>query len=122
MPALSDWYARVAIEHLPMSALRLAPLTDDERAYYVCARSVVKKMDGESSIATFAASEMATTLELGDGRKVIESYVVESIEEGISQRIVFRCIVRPDDSGWVIETVELQAEEGESPSFAAIAD
>lgn len=120
VPALSDWYTRVAIEYLPESAFRLAPITDDERAFYVCARSVVKQMDGESSIATFASSEAATTHELGNGRKVIQSHVDESTEDGVEQRIVFRCTVRSEGSRWVIETLELETVESDPPAeFAA---
>ena len=120
MPALSDWYVRMAVDYLPDSATRLAPLTDDERAYYACVRSVVKEMDGERSIATFASSETATTQELGDGRRIIESEVVESVDNGNSEPIVFRCIARANEAEeWVIERVELLASDGASPSLAA---
>jgi hypothetical protein len=111
VPAVSDWYTRMAIQYLPESALRFAPITDAERAFYVCARSVVKRMGGESSIATFASTESATTRSLGDGRLLIQSHVDESVEAGVNHRHVFRCTVRPEGSRWVIENLELQAVE-----------
>lgn len=122
VPAVSDWYTRMAVDYLPDSALRFTPLTVDERAFYVCARSVARRMGGESSIATFASTETAITEDLGDGRKLIQSHVDESIEDGTRLRHLFRCTVREEGTQWVIENLEIDAVNEAPTEFAVRSD
>lgn len=107
-PVVSDWYSRMVIHYVPDTALRFT--TDEtDRAFYVCARSVVKQIDEMESVVTFAAVEDALTRDLGEGRFRLESYVEEATPEGPTYRRAFTCTLRRDGTDWSLEGVELEA-------------
>ncbi|MEX2582065.1 MAG: hypothetical protein WD766_02255 [Gemmatimonadota bacterium] len=107
VPAVADWYTRVVIQYLPEPAHRFTPGPDDRRAFYVCARSVVRAIENDLSVATFAAEdEMAVPL--GNDRYRVASYVDEALLDGRTQRREFTCTVRLEDGDWRLEAVELE--------------
>jgi hypothetical protein len=108
VPAVADWYTDAVLRFLPESAMNIVPATDERRAFYVCARRVVKRLESEASIATFASE--VTTQHLGEGRFRVQSYVDEALEEGPRLRHLFRCTVRGGGGQWILEDLELELE------------
>jgi hypothetical protein len=106
LPALSDWYYRMVISYLPEAALPFT-VPDNDQAFYVCARSVVRQLDNETSVVTFARLVDARTTELGNGRYSIESYVDEAVAKGVTYRRTFACTLKQNGESWMLEAVEL---------------
>lgn len=106
VPAVADWYTRMVIRFLPEPALHFAATDDAQRAFYVCARSVVKQMEDES-VATFAGAEGTTSASLGGDRVMIRSSMEEAVEDGAVYRRDFTCTVRRIGARWVIEDLDL---------------
>ena len=107
VPAVSDWYSQVVIRYMPEGALYFTTRNDD-RAFYLCARSVVRQIEDETSVVTFASHATTSTLALGDGRFRVESYVDEAIEDGPTYRRPFTCTVKQEGSSWRLEDVDLE--------------
>jgi hypothetical protein len=116
VPAVSDWYTRAVINYVPADALWLASPSDDDRAFYLCARSVVREIDDERSVVTFAGLSLGQTRELDDGRLQVESYVDEALEGGPTYRRTFSCILREEGGEWRVEAVNV-----EQPAPTAVA-
>lgn len=107
VPPVADWYTRMVIQYLPEPIHRLTPGPDDRRAFYVCARSVVRAIENDLSIATFAADE-EMAVPLGNDRYRVASYVDEALLDGRTQRREFACTVRLENGVWRLEEVELE--------------
>ena len=120
VPAVADWYSGMVIRYVPEPALRLMA-DDDEQAFFVCARGVVRRVGTESSVSTFAGSAATITQEMEDGRFQIRSYVDESLEAGPTHRHVFTCTLRLEGERWVLEEVEIEEVDRLPTELAAIA-
>jgi hypothetical protein len=108
VPAVTDWYSGMVIRYLPEPALRFAPADDDLRAFYVCAKSVVKEIEDEASVVTFAAATEDLTVALGSDMYRVDSYVEEARADGSTLRRPFTCTVRLEGDNWRLEEVELK--------------
>jgi hypothetical protein len=108
MSAVSDWYTDMVIRFLPGAELSFLPVPDDQQAFRVCARSVVKRMEAESSVATFPGVVGGVVDSLGDGRFRIDSFVDEASEGGAVHRRTFSCLARFDGHRWRVEDLVLQ--------------
>lgn len=108
VPAVSDWYSRAVINYVPDGALWLATPGDDDRAFYVCARSVVKEIDNEQSVVTFASASPGQARHLADGRYLVQSYVDEAVEGGPTYRRTFSCTLREENGEWHLEAIEVE--------------
>jgi hypothetical protein len=105
VPAVENWTTTQVVRHSPDKLLRMAMMADEERAFYTCAKSVVRRL-GDSSIATFNARTAASTWSLGEGRYLVRSQFSESNVEGTTQQSVFTCTVRLEGDRWVIEELQ----------------
>jgi hypothetical protein len=119
VPAVADWYTDMVIRFVPEAESNFLPVDDGERAFLACARSVVKRMDSESSIATFASSGGASTVATGEDRYEVRSFVDEASEDGVVRRKAFTCTVRFDARGWIVEAVTVDAGTAEQVAEAA---
>ena len=108
VPAVADWYTRAIINYVPEGALWLASPGDDDRAFYVCARSVIKEIGNDASVVTFASLTAGQTRQLDDGSYRVESYVDEAMEGGPTHRRTFSCTLREANGEWQLEAVEVQ--------------
>jgi hypothetical protein len=108
VPAVADWYTRAVINYVPDGALWLASPGDDDRAFYVCARSVIKEINNDASVVTFASLAAGQTRQLDDGSYLVESYVDEAIEDGPTYRRTFSCTLRESNGEWQLEAVEVE--------------
>jgi hypothetical protein len=108
LPAVSEWYTRMAIQYLPDPAARLLVGPDSRLAYHACARSVVRRVEAKTSVVTFGRQDLASAVALGEGRYRIRSYLDEAREDGAMQRRAFSCTVRLEGSRWVPEAAELE--------------
>jgi hypothetical protein len=108
VPAVGDWYSRLVIQYVPEPALRFAPADDDLRAFYVCAKSVVKQIEDANSVVTFAAGTEDVTVALGGDLYRVDSYIDEARVDGSTLRRPFTCTLRQEGEGWTLEEVELE--------------
>jgi hypothetical protein len=108
VPAVSDWYSRAVINYVPEGALWFTAPGDDDRAFYVCARSVVREINNEQSVVTFASLAQGQARQLEDGRYQVQSYVDEAVEGGPTYRRTFSCTLREENGEWRLEAVEVQ--------------
>ena len=108
VPAIADWYTGMVIRTSSGEAMRFRADSDTDRAFYVCARSVVRRLGGDASIVTFVDSERIATQPLGEGRYRVESLIEESFGQGLRQRHVFSCLVREDGDQWVVEDLNVR--------------
>jgi hypothetical protein len=104
--AVSDWYTDMVIRFRAEAPMHFLAPSDDRRAFQVCARSVVKRLEDESSIATFPAGG---TLYLGEGRYRVDSFVDEAAVDGVTHRRSFSCTVQFSGSRWVLEELTLES-------------
>ncbi len=113
VPAVSDWYSRMVIHHAPEGTMPYLPgVTGDDRAFYSCARTVVRKVENERSVVTFPGAPDQLTA-LGEGRFELRSYMDEATEEGDVLRRSFTCILQQVAAGgqWRVEEVEIEGIE-----------
>jgi hypothetical protein len=108
LPAVTDWYLEMAVPYLGEGASPFLGAAPDDSAYYACVRSVVKRIDEEGTIATFAGPRASRTHTLGEGRYRIESFVTEAAEDGGTAVRSFTCTVKSDGTRWAIEDLEVQ--------------
>ena len=108
MPHVADWYAGFAAQHLPDGLARLAPAATDPGALYYCARRVVKQIQEEGSVATFAGPAEARTTTLGDNRFEVRSFVDGARADGVAVRHEFVCIVRHERGQWQLEDLAME--------------
>jgi hypothetical protein len=123
-PLLADWYAGFAAQNLPETASSFAPTHTDDGAYFFCARQVAKRMPGEFSVETFAATNDTETTELGEGKYRISSFVDETREDGRRVRYTFVCTVSYERGRWTLDQLDLNERfatraTGEGPALAA---
>lgn len=111
VPVVADWYAGMALRLQAEPSRLVTAAPDDDEAFFVCARAVVRRVGTESSIATFATRETAISQLLGDGRLQLRSYLEEAGESGDAQRHVFTCTVRQLAGVLVLEDLEIEAVE-----------
>ena len=109
VPAVADWYSRMAIEYVPEPALPYLPgATEDDRAFYQCARTVVRKIENERSVVTFPEPP-GTLTDVGEGRFELRSIVDEAIEDGEVLRRSFVCQLHEEGVGnWRVDDVQLE--------------
>jgi hypothetical protein len=108
MSAVSDWYTDMVIRFLPGEELSFLAVPDDQQAFRVCARSVVRRIEAESSVATFPGLVGGAVDSLGEGRFRIDSFVDEASEGGAVHRRTFRCLAHFDGRRWRVEDLVLQ--------------
>jgi hypothetical protein len=108
MPHVADWYTGFAAQHLPEGLARFAPAAGDPGALYYCARRVVKQIQEEGSVATFAGPGEAQTTTLGDGRFQVRSFVDEARQDGAAVRHEFVCIVKHERGQWQLEDLAME--------------
>lgn len=106
-PALADWYAGFAARYLPGAASSYAPASTEDGAFFYCARQVSRKMEGEFSVETFPARQNGETVELGEGRYRIASFVDEARIDGERVRYNFTCTVQFQRGRWVLQELEV---------------
>jgi hypothetical protein len=107
--AVSDWYTDMVIRFRAEAPMHFIAVSDDKQAFQVCARSVVKRLEEESSVATFPAGG---TLALGDGRYRVDSFVDEAGIDGVTHRRSFSCTVHFSGSRWVLEDLTIEIPRG----------
>lgn len=108
-PTLDAWYGEALINRLPDSAFRLAPIGEDDRAFFICARAAVRRIGSESSIVTFASRETATTDLLDDGRLRIRAYLEESYDAASTQNHLVTCTLTPRGEDWAVAEIEVES-------------
>jgi hypothetical protein len=108
VPAVADWYSRMVIHYLPEPALRFAPAPDEARAFYICAKSVVRAVEEEASVVTFAPESAVLAAEVGEGRYRLDSFVEEARVDGSTLQRSFTCRLRLEGDSWHIEELELE--------------
>jgi len=119
MSAVSDWYTDMVVRFLPGQELSFLGVPDDQQAFRACARSVVKLIEAESSVATFPGPVEGVVDSLGDGRFRIDSFVDEASKGGAVHRRTFSCLARFDGRLWRIEDLNLQTLATAATSTAA---
>jgi len=107
VPAVADWYTRMVIRYLPEPALRFTSAEADTRAFYVCAKSVVRAIEEEASVVTFAAGSAEQAIPIGGGVYRLTSYVEEARADGSKHRRTFSCTLRLEGDSWRLEEMEL---------------
>jgi hypothetical protein len=88
--------------------LRFAPAPDDTRAFYVCAKSVVRAIEDEASVVTFAGGSDDVAVAIGEGLYRVVSFVDEARVDGSTLRRSFTCTLRLQGDTWELEDVELE--------------
>jgi hypothetical protein len=104
---IADWYAEMAIQHLPRQFSSFAPAETATGAFSFCIRRVVKDALESTSVATFPSAGEETTTELGAGRYRVESVVHEDRVSGDRVTHTFRCVARYDRAQWVLENLSV---------------
>lgn len=109
VPAVADWYSRMVIQYVPEPALPYLPgASDDDRAFYQCARTVVRTIENERSVVTFPEPP-GTLTEVGEGRFELRSIMDEAIEDGEVFRRSFVCEMHEEGVGtWRVDGVQLE--------------
>ncbi len=100
---VADWYAEVALRHLPEQFSSFALTDGTTGAYNFCIRQVVRKLTPSASIETFPASTPQNTLSLGENRYRVESFFYEDRVTGERVQQYFTCNVKYVDGRWVLE-------------------
>jgi hypothetical protein len=100
---VADWYAEIAIQHLPAPFSNFAPSETSRGAFYYCIRRVVKNHMDPGSVATFPSMDPSNTVALGEGRYRVNTYVVEATEEGEQFQRAFTCTTVYERGRWVLE-------------------
>jgi hypothetical protein len=108
LPAVSDWYLDQAVPELAPVTTELTAAPVEERAYYLCVRSVVKRIEEEGAIATFAGPLESRMSRMEDGRYRVNSYLVESSEAGERRLRSFTCVVRGEGGRWAVDQLALE--------------
>lgn len=120
-PAVADWYAHFAAEHLWGGASSFAPTDTEAGAFLYCARQVSREIGSRNSVETYPSRTESTTEPLGEGRYRIEAFVEAADAAGASVRHGFVCTVRFDGGRWVLEDLEMKQYAGAPPSELRIA-
>ncbi len=102
-PTVADWYADVALRHLPAQFSAFAATDSPAGAYNFCIRQVVRKLTPDASVETFPSSTPENTVALGENRYRIESFFYEDRITGERVQQYFTCNVKYADGRWVLE-------------------
>lgn len=105
--AIADWYAEMAIQHLPRQFSSFAPAETADGAFYFCIRRVVKDAMEATSVATFPSASDESTTELGEGRYRVRSMVHEDRASGERVTRQFTCVTRYERALWVLEDLSI---------------
>jgi hypothetical protein len=104
---IADWYADLALQHLPQPFSSLAPVETSQGAFLFCIRRVVKDTLDPLSVATFPSRTDGNTVSLGGGRWQVATHVFEELENGERVRHNFRCVVQYQERRWVLEELSV---------------
>jgi hypothetical protein len=107
--AVADWYAEMAIQHLPRQFSAFAPAESPRGAFYFCIRRVVKDHMDPNSVATFPGNDVANTVALGAGRYRVGTHVVENTEAGEEVRREFTCVTTYDRGRWTLDELSVES-------------
>jgi hypothetical protein len=106
---VADWYAEMAIQHLPAQFSNFAPAETARGAFYYCIRRVVKNHMDPASVATFPSIDQSNTVALGEGRYRVGAYVVEETEAGEQLQRAFTCTAAYQQGRWVLEQIAVDS-------------
>jgi hypothetical protein len=105
---VADWYAEIAVQHLPRQFSSFAPSESPRGAFYYCIRRVVKDHMEPSSVATFPSTDESNTVALGEGRYRVGAHVLEDLESGERLRREFTCTANFQRGRWVLEQLNVE--------------
>lgn len=105
--AVAEWYAEMAINHLPRPFSAFAPSESESGAFYFCIRRVVKDGLDDTSVATFPTPAEGRVQALGDGRYRISTHLYEDRPGGERLRREFACTTKFERNRWVLESLSM---------------